>query len=288
MGRAVPLKINKNKIKGRTKEECFKDYSEIKNALAEVLKYQTEHSDDAGLQPLLDRLNNAYDTFVQRYGNLNKNNNLAWLRNDVDFSSIVALETYSEKGSKDGKKIKTYGKTDIFSRRVVEKESEPAPKNVKDGIIASIYKFGRIDPNYLANQLGKSTADVKKEIISSGLGFEDPTTGQMEVSYEYLSGNVREKLRQARESNEMTGGTYTPNIKALEAVLPLNIPAHLIEFTLGSSWVDPKLYERYIEERTGLKVKLTNAGGTWNMKEPWYTNEPKNKEMGVRSEKLNT
>lgn len=286
MGRAVPLTINKNKIKGRTKEECFKDYSEIKDALAEVLKYQTEHEDDAGLQPLLDRLNKAYDTFVERYGNLNKNNNLAWLRNDVDFSSIVALETYSEKGSKDGQKIKTYGKTDIFSRRVVEKESEPTPKNVKDGIIASIYKFGRIDPEYLSTQLGKSNAEVKQEIISSGLGFENPTTGQIEVSYEYLSGNVREKLRQAREANEAEGGGYEPNIKALEAVLPMNIPAHLIEFTIGSSWIDPKLYERYVNERTDLDVKLTNAAGTWYMDEPYFTDKDKNDAMGVRSEKL--
>lgn len=286
MGRAVPLTINKNKIKGRTKEECFKDYSEIKDALAEVLKYQTEHEDDAGLQPLLDRLNKAYDTFVERYGNLNKNNNLAWLRNDVDFSSIVALETYSEKGSKDGQKIKTYGKTDIFSRRVVEKESEPAPKNVKDGIIASIYKFGRIDPEYLSTQLGKSNAEVKQEIISSGLGFENPTTGQIEVSYEYLSGNVREKLRQAREANEAAGGGYEPNIKALEAVVPMNIPAHLIEFTIGSSWIAPKLYERYVKERTDLDVKLTNAAGTWYMDEPYYTDKDKNDAMGVRSEKL--
>lgn len=286
MGRAVPLTINKNKIKGRTKEECFKDYSEIKDALAEVLKYQTEHEDDAGLQPLLDRLNKAYDTFVERYGNLNKNNNLAWLRNDVDFSSIVALETYSEKGSKDGQKIKTYGKTDIFSRRVVEKESEPTPKNVKDGIIASIYKFGRIDPEYLSTQLGKSNAEVKQEIISSGLGFENPTTGQIEVSYEYLSGNVREKLRQAREANEAEGGGYEPNIKALEAVLPMNIPAHLIEFTIGSSWIDPKLYERYVKERTDLDVKLTNAAGTWYMDEPYFTDKDKNDAMGVRSEKL--
>ena len=286
MGRAVPLTINKNKIKGRTKEECFKDYSEIKDALAEVLKYQTEHEDDAGLQPLLDRLNKAYDTFVERYGNLNKNNNLAWLRNDVDFSSIVALETYSEKGSKDGQKIKTYGKTDIFSRRVVEKESEPAPKNVKDGIIASIYKFGRIDPEYLSTQLGKSNAEVKQEIISSVLGFENPTTGQIEVSYEYLSGNVREKLRQAREANEAAGGGYEPNIKALEAVVPMNIPAHLIEFTIGSSWIAPKLYERYVKERTDLDVKLTNAAGTWYMDEPYYTDKDKNDAMGVRSEKL--
>lgn len=284
MGRAVPLTLNKNKIKGRTKEECFKDYTEIKSALADVLKYQTEHEDDAGLQPLLDRLNRAYDTFVQRYGNLNKNNNLAWLRNDVDFSSIVALETYSEKGNKDGTKVKTYGKTDIFSRRVVEKESEPSPKNVKDGIIASIYKYGRIDTEYLATQLGKSQDDVKQEIVESGLGFVDPTTGQMEVSYEYLSGNVREKLRQAREANETAGGAYDANIKALEAVVPMNIPAHLIEFALGSSWIEPQLYERYVKERTELDVKLTNAGGTWHMAEPWNTDKPKNTEMGVRSE----
>lgn len=286
MGSAVPLTLNKNKIKGRTKEQCFADYTDLKNALADVLKYQTEHNDDAGLQPLLDRLNSAYDTFVARYGNLNKNNNLAWLRNDVDFSSIVALETYSEKGSKDGTKIKTYGKTDIFSRRVVEKESEPAPKNVKDGIIASLYKYGRIDPEYLASQLGKSQADVKQEIIESGLGFENPTTGQMEVSYEYLSGNVREKLRQAREANEAANGAYDANIKALEAVVPMNIPAHLIEFTLGSSWIEPQLYERYIKERTELEVNLTNAGGTWHMSEPYWTDEPKNKEMGIRSESL--
>lgn len=284
MGRAVPLTLNKNKIKGRTKEECFKDYTEIKSALADVLKYQTEHDDDAGLQPLLDRLNRAYDTFVQRYGNLNKNNNLAWLRNDVDFSSIVALETYSEKGNKDGTKVKTYGKTDIFSRRVVEKESEPTPKNLKDGIIASIYKYGRIDTEYLATQLGKPQDDVKKEIVESGLGFVDPTTGQMEVSYEYLSGNVREKLRQAREANEAAGGAYDANVKALEAVVPMNIPAHLIEFSLGSSWIEPQLYERYVKERTELDVKLTNAGGTWHMAEPWKTDKPKNTEMGVRSE----
>lgn len=288
MGRAVPLTLNKNKIKGRTKEECFKDYTEIKSALAEVLTYQTEHDDDTGLQPLLDRLNRAYDTFVQRYGNLNKNKNLAWLRNDVDFSSIVALETYSEKGNKDGTKTKTYGKTDIFSRRVVEKESEPTPNNVKDGIIASIYKYGRIDTEYLATQLGKSQNDVKQEIVESGLGFVDPTTGQMEVSYEYLSGNVREKLRQAREANEAAGGAYDANIKALEAVVPMNIPAHLIEFSLGSSWIEPQLYERYVKERTELDVKLTNAGGTWHMSEPWLTDKPKNTEMGVRSEAFGT
>ncbi len=134
--------------------------------------------------------------------------------------------------------------------------------------------------------MGKSDAEVKQEIIESGLGFEDPTTGQMEVSYEYLSGNLREKLRQAKEANESNPGAYDVNIKALEAVVPMNIPAHLIVFTLGSSWVDPKLYERFVKERTELDVTLTNAGGTWHMSEPWNTDRSKNMEMGVRSETL--
>ena len=79
------------------------------------------------------------------------------------------------------------------------------------------------------------------------------------------------KLRQAREANEAANGAYDANIKALEAVVPMNIPAHLIEFTLGSSWVDPKLYERFVKERTDLNVRLTNAGGTWHMSEPYWT-----------------
>ena len=105
--------------------------------------------------------------------------------------------------------------------------------------------------------------------------------------YEYLSGNVREKLRQAREANEAAGGAFDANIKALEGVIPMNIPAHLIEFSLGSSWIEPRLYEKYIKERTDLDVKLTNAGGTWYIDAPWYTATDKNKAMGVRSEVLN-
>ena len=159
------------------------------------------------------------------------------------------------------------------------RESEPKPTTIKDGIIASIYLNGRVDVPYIAEQLNMSDSDVRQQIIESGLGFENPTTTEMEVSYEYLSGNVREKLRQAQENN--TDGRYDANIKALERVIPMNIPAHLIEFTLGSSWVEPKLYEDFVKERTGLDVKLTNAGGTWIMSEPYYTNTEQNRAMGV-------
>ncbi len=281
MGEAVPLGLNKNKVKGHTKAECFNAYTAIKKALSNVLEYQSNHESDEGLAPLLKELNRAFDTFTRTYGNLHKNTAISFLRNDVDFSSILALEIYSEKGDKKGNKVVKVGKTDIFSRRVIETEKEPQPTTIKDGILASLYKSGGIDVEYIGQALGKSTEDVKREIVESGLGFENPSTGVMEVSYQYLSGNVREKLHIAQENND--GGRYDANIKALENVLPMTIPAHLIEFALGSSWIEPKLYEDFVYEKTGIRVTLTNAGGTWFMKTPWSTFNEKNRAMAVVS-----
>ena len=281
MGEAEPIKVNKNKVKGQTKAECFQAYTAIKKALKDVLDYQSSHDDDAGLTPLLNELNNAFDSFTRTYGNLHKNTAISFLRNDVDFSSILALETYSEKGDKKGSKVIKVGKTDIFSRRVIETEKEPQPDNIKDGILASLYKSGGVDVDYIADALGKTPEDVRKEIVESGLGFENPATGVMEVSYQYLSGNVRDKLHIAEENNE--NGRYEANIKALQGTLPMTIPAHLIEFSLGSSWIDHRLYEAFVEEKTGVNIGLTNAGGTWFMKRPWSTFTEKNRAMGVVS-----
>ena len=286
LGQAVPLGLNTNKVKGHTKEECFKAYTAIKKALDDVLHYQSEHEDDKGLQPLLDKLNKAYDDFVNTYGHFNKNVSISFLRNDVDYPNVFSLERYEETGDKDGKHVQKFSKTDVFSKRVIEKDVEPQPKNVKDGIIVSIYKTGKIDIPYISTQLSMSEDDVKEEIISSGLGFEDPTSKQVVVSYQYLSGNIREKLKQAEANNE--NGTYNGNIKALKEVVPNSIPAHLIEFNLGSSWIAPELYNEFVKEKTGIDVKFTAAGGTWFMKAPnWGLNNDKNRTSGVHSEVFN-
>ena len=282
---AQPLEVNANKVKGHTKVECFEAYTAIKEALVEVLSYQTANESDEGLKPLLDKLNKVYDDFVGTYGHFNKNTAIAFLRNDVDYANVYALEKFEETADEKGNRIQKFDKTDVFSKRVVEKEKEPTPANVKDGIIASIFKFGRVDIPYIAEQLGTGIEDVKKEIIESGYGFENPVTRQMEASYHYLSGNIREKLRQAEENNE--NGEFNRNIKALQEKMPMEIPAHLIDFTLGSSWIDPKLYEDFVKERTEVDVRFTAVGGTWFMKEPYFTDYEKNRAMGVTSEMLN-
>lgn len=285
LGRQEPLGVNDKKVKGHTKAECVEDYNRIKRALNAVLEYETTNEKDDGLKPLLKELNDAYDSFKDKYGNLNKNTAISFLRNDIDFPSIQALEKFNETNDKDGKRIVQTEKTSIFTERVVQKEVEPHPTNVLDAVKTSVFRSGRIDLDYISNALGRDVSDIEKEIIDNGLGYRDPATGNMEVSYEYLSGNVRQKLAIAEANNE--DGRYDKNIKALRKVMPMDIPAHLIEFTFGSSWVNPKLFSDYVNEKTGVPVTLTNVGGQWNMDLPYYTATEKNKSEGVRSEKLN-
>lgn len=283
MGVGVPLNLNANKIKGYDKTECLNDYNAIKTSLNDVLEYQINNQDDKGLQPLLDRLNEAYDTFVSKYGSLNKNTAISFLKNDVDFPSIAALEDYKEYKNAQEEKVIDIKKTNVFDGRVIGFQTEPEPKDVKDGVIASIYKNGYIDLPYIAEKLGKSVEQVEAEILKEKIGFVNPVSGAIEVRYEYLSGNVRQKLEEAKTNN--TNGEYNTNIAELEKVIPMDIPAHLIDFSLGSSWIDPKLYIEYIQDRYGVSgVSLNHVEGAWNLIVRGGVFNEKNRAAGVYSE----
>lgn len=288
-GKVVPLNVNVMKVKGYTKAQCLSDYNALKTAINEVLDYQQKNETDEGLKPLLAKLNKAYDTFNRRYGQLNRNTAISFLRNDVDFPAIAAVEDYKEKKDINGKVKIEVKKTGIFNGRVIGAKRVPTPATAKDGVIVSINQFGRIDLPFIAEALKKSEDEVRTEILSSGLGFENPMTKEVEVEYEYLSGNVREKLEYAREHNE--GGKYDANIKALEKVIPAEIPAHLIEFSLGSDWLPVSLYTEYAKERFGLNDNFVpqSFGGSWSIREDVNIGDrnEKNRSAGVHSETLN-
>ena len=270
--------FNKNKVKGRTRVQVVQDYNAIKKALNEWLEFQKTSESDEGLKPKLAALNRAFDQFVSTYGHLHGNNGLSWLRNDVDYPSVFALETYREEGL-DHKPV--FGKADIFTRRVVVRPEQPKATTVRDGVTLSIRQNGVLDTRFIAEQLGKSEDEVKREVIEAGLGYENPLTHVMEAAHEYLSGNVREKLHQAETNNE--DGRYSPNITALRKVVPHDIPSHFIEFSIGSSWIRPEIFEEYIKEKTGTNVKCTYAGGMWDVDIPRYVRE-QDKAFGIRSE----
>ena len=267
-----------------TKAQVVEDYRAIKKALNELIDYQLQASEDSTgkLKELQQALNTAYDTFVERYGNLNKNVAISFLSNDIDWPSVQAIEKFEEKANVDGSKTKIYGKTDIFSSRIIDPKTQEKPADPTQAIKASILSFGRVDLQYLSDALSISEEEAKKAALATGLAFENPSTGVVESRYAYLSGNVREKLAAAEANNE--GGKYDANISALREVMPQDIPAHLLPYSFGASWIPAKVFEEFVQERTGVRVSLSKHGGGWVMttKSDEYTDA--NKALGVYSE----
>ncbi len=295
LGTAVPLEVNAQKIKGKyTKIECFNDYQTVQKAVDDALQQQLNNPDDAALKPKIDSLNKAFDNFVKKYGELHKNTSIAFLRNDIDYPSFQALVKYEEKKDMKGNITLISKKSPVFRERVLGFKTEPKPKTVKDALIASIFMNNGINLSWIAEKLNDAGVktpsneawteeDVKNGIIDSRLGFEDPSTGNMEVYYKYLSGNVREKLAIAESYN--ADGKYNTNVEELRKVVPMDIPAHLIEFSLGSSWIPMELYKDYLKEGYDVNGKLTKVEGSWILADGRYTSE-KNRAAGVYSEKF--
>ena len=267
-----------------TKAQVVEDYRAIKKALNELIDYQLQASEDSTgkLKELQQALNTAYDTFVERYGNLNKNVAISFLSNDIDWPSVQAIEKFEEKANVDGSKTKIYGKTDIFSSRIIDAKTQEKPADPTQAVKVSILSFGRVDLQYLSDALSISEEEAKKAALATGLAFENPSTGVVESRYAYLSGNVREKLAAAEANNE--GGKYDANISALREVMPQDIPAHLLPYSFGASWIPAKVFEEFVQERTGVRVSLSKHGGGWVMttKSDDYTEA--NKALGVYSE----
>lgn len=289
-GHAVPIEgITPTKVKGHEKSEVLKDYNALKAAVEELLTEQAKGISDEGFNALLKKLNKVYDDFVKKYGYLNRNVSLSFLRNDVQWASMAALENVRETIDRNGKKKVEVTKTDVFSKRVVGVQPTPKADNAKDGVILSVQQYGNVRPDRIAEWLGKPQDEVEKEIIASRLAFRDPQTGNMVVSHEYLSGNVREKLAYAEEHNE--NGEYDTNIEELRKVIPVDIPAHLIEFNIGSTWIPVELYHEYLKEKFGVdSLQLTHVGSAWLSNEKsWGTyslHGEKNRSEGVYSELL--
>ena len=288
-GIAVPLALNDQKVKGQTKQQCFKDYQAVQKAVDDVLQQQLNDPDDAALQPKLDALNKAFDLFVKRYGPLHKNTSISFLRNDIDFPSFLALENYSETKDMKGKVTVQTSKSPVFKQRVLGFKTEPQPKTVKDAVTASLFRNNTIDVDWIAEKLGMEPDAVRQEVLSSRLGFEDPTTGGLEIRYKYLSGNVREKLAiaEAYNDSEENKGRYDSNIEELRKAVPMDIPAHLIDFSLGSSWIPMELYSQYMEEVYDLSnVKIAHLEGAWVLDPQYRYHNEKNRAAGVYSEQF--
>ena len=242
-----------NRIKGLNK---------LRNTFRELLVAQGNNCSDETLAELQSKLNQQYDSFVKQYGNINSSANSQIFDKDDDYNSICALEIVDEES-------KALKKSDFFSKRTVKYIAEITHADTpQEAMQISIDVCGKVDIPYMAQLCGQELQAVVDSLKSDNLIYhnpvnankDDPFTG-WEESSEYLSGNVREKLRTAKlfakDSPE-----YNRNVEALTNVLPKKLEAGDITARIGVSWVDVEDYQEFMEDYAAATCALrrTAAG----------------------------
>ena len=177
----------------------MKEYLELKKTIYDLL--DAENKDLPNIERLRAELNNLYTKFTHRYGTLSKNTSLTFLRDDVDYPAIAAIENVEESNNPGEKKRFTITKSDIFSRRVIEPVRQPKAENEKDAIALSLYHRGRLDLPYIAELLHKSQEDVQDAMLTQELAYINPVTGLVEErSDTYPAMSATNYYRQNRPS----------------------------------------------------------------------------------------
>lgn len=261
-GKLVPLPD----IKGK-KLERIKGLIQIRDALREVIVGQTRNASDAELKKSQAALNKAYDDFVKKFGFIhNKGNKLAFV-SDPDYPALLALEDYNES-------TKTATKADIFTKRTIGTYT-PVEKtdNAKEALLVSLNEYGAISWDRMSQLTGKNEEALREEL--AGLIYLNPQGGNWETADQYLSGNVREKLRAAIEAAKQDS-YYEANVEALKAVQPKDLTAAEISVRLGSPWVKPEYVKEFIDhivdiEDTKINVFFDELTATWIIQKPSNT-----------------
>lgn len=231
----------------------------IRDHARALLDAQLEDENDGRLGHLRTMLNGTYDRFVAKYGCLTARANALAFRRDPDYPLLLSLEHYDEESG-------TARKAALFTQRTLNRVLEPErvgePTQALD---ASVQWRGQVDPSYMAGLLEAPEAEVLEALAGAGHIFQDPMDGNWKTADDYLSGNVKTKLKQA----VMSGPAYRRNVEALEKVQPEDLPPASIEPRLGAVWIpahDVEAFVRDVLELKDCKVAYSAEAGTWSVK----------------------
>jgi N12 class adenine-specific DNA methylase len=215
------------------------------------------HADDK-LVLLRSLLNSAYDRFVAKYGYLSTRANALAFRRDPDYPLLLSLEYYDDDSG-------IAEKAAIFTRRTLVRIEEPAAvSEPEEALAASMQWRGRVDPAYMAGLLHVPEAAVLENLSSRGFIFLDPFCGEWKSADDYLSGNVKEKLKQAIAAGE----AFIRNVDALEQVIPVDLEPASIEPRLGAVWIPASDVQAFIHAVLELKdcdIAYSAVAGAWSI-----------------------
>ncbi len=219
----------------------------IRLAAMAVIDAQAAGCSDEELAALQKELNAVYDKFRKAYGNITDSVNERCFRQDDDYNTLAALEIVDVEK-------KTVMKAEIFTKRTIQPEAEITSVDTpQEALQVSLDKLGRVDIPYMAELVGcepeKVISDLGTEIFRNPAKIKDdePFSGYEDAS-EYLSGNVREKLKIAKEYAEKIDGSFTRNVSALQAVIPKDLKADEISVRIGANWIEVEDYNRFFRE----------------------------------------
>lgn len=224
-----------------TTENRVKGLIEIRDCVRTLLEYQTEDYPDEDIKREQVKLNQLYDRFTKKYGLINSRGNNSAFLNDSSYYLLCSLEILDENGN-------LARKADMFTKRTIKPKTEiTSVDNANDALIVSLSEKARVDITFMQQLCGKNMDEMLKEL--EGEIFNVPEYGEPNhwvTADEYLSGNVREKLKVAEKFAE-TDESFNVNVKYLKEVQPKDLSASEISVRLGSTWIPPEDIKVFIE-----------------------------------------
>lgn len=219
----------------------------LRQATMELINAQADGCTDEQLVELQKKLNSTYDNFRTKFGNITDSANSRCFSNDDDYNTLAALEVVNVEN-------KTVEKAAIFTKRTILPDI-PVSKvdTALEALQVSMDRLGKVDILYMS-QLTDTTpekviADLGDELFRDPAKVKDndPYSGYTESS-EYLSGNIRDKLRIARDHAEHIDSSYNKNVEALMKVVPKDLEASEISVRIGANWIDVADYNNFFNE----------------------------------------
>ena len=223
-----------------TAKERAKGMVELRDCVQKLISEQMDgFISDETIRQTQAELNTLYDGFTAKYGLINSRANALAFAEDSSYYLLCSLEELDE-----DKNLKR--KADMFTRRTIRAhEAVTSVDTASEALALSISEKACVDMEYMAQLTGKSQDELINEL--NGVIFLDPVRGEWQTADEYLSGNVRQKLREAEQAAQDSPG-YLPNVEALQAAQPRDLDASEIEVRLGATWIDPSYIREFMWE----------------------------------------
>ena len=264
----------------------------IRECVRKLIEYQTEDYPDTMIQQEQTNLNALYDAFEKKYKRINTRANKSVFADDSSFCLLSSLEVLDDEGN-------FVRKADMFSKRTIRQHTEIASVDTaSEALAVSMGEKAKVDMPYMMQLTGKTEeevfADLSGVIFRNPLYEENGTQAKYLTADEYLSGNVREKLAEARRSAE-SDPVFAVNVTALEEVQPTDLTASEISVRLGATWLPEDVVQKFMYElldtpyyaQWKVKVHYSRYTDGWNVEGKSYDRSNINATSAYGTDRVN-